>query len=35
MVLMAAIFIPLNGGACGFLIYAAAAAGGSIPNFAG
>src|SRR5271165_1946252 len=27
MVLMAAIFLPVNGGACGFLIYAAAAAG--------
>ena len=27
MILMAAIFLPLNGGACGFLIYAAAAAG--------
>lgn len=27
MVLMAAFFMPLNGGACGFLIYAAAAAG--------
>jgi two-component system sensor histidine kinase DesK len=32
MILMAAIFLPLNGGACGFLIYAAAAAGFS-PRF--